>query len=271
MKGIDKIMQDEKIEYYKPLAFSDLKVTRSDLVYGLDFTPASTIIFLIPYYTGQCENFSAYAASQDYHIYLKQVGNRIVSYIQEVYGAKAAAFCDHSPIDERHAAAAAGLGIIGKSGLLINEKYGTYVFLGEVLTDIPPAALGAKAAQKIERCNNCGACISACPTCALSGGGECLSAITQKKGALTDGEADLLVKFNTVWGCDECQKACPYNKGVPKTPISFFYNGRINCLTKDLINGMCKQEFAKYAFAWRGKKTLLRNLEIFEGKGKGQS
>ena len=87
-------------------------------------------------------------------------------------------------------------------------------------------------------------------------------AITQRKGELTESEADLMRKYNTVWGCDLCQSACPYNRDPVKTPIEFFHRDRIQNLTRDTLDAMDKPTFLKRAFAWRGRKTVERNLDI---------
>ena len=142
---------------------------------------------------------------------------------------------------------------------------GTNVLLLELGTDIESEELGAVQPRDASHCIHCGACKRACPTGILSGDGcDCLSAITQKKGELSEGEAELMRKFNTVWGCDECQKACPYNKSPNITPIEFFRRDRIPKLTSEILNGMSKEEFTKRAFAWRGRKTVERNLELLD-------
>ena len=69
-------------------------------------------------------------------------------------------------------------------------------------------------------------------------------------------------KYDTAWGCDVCQEVCPHNLLPRLTPIELFKEGRIDCLTEELVEGMTKEEFASRAFAWRGKKTVLRNLKI---------
>ncbi|MBQ9084664.1 MAG: hypothetical protein IJY24_03315 [Clostridia bacterium] len=69
-------------------------------------------------------------------------------------------------------------------------------------------------------------------------------------------------KINTVWGCDECQRVCPYNKSPVLTPISFFREDRIECLRSDILSSLDKDAFSERAFAWRGRKTVERNLEL---------
>jgi ferredoxin len=147
------------------------------------------------------------------------------------------------------------------------EKYGTYIFIGDMVTDIDPNLLGAIEPMSIRRCEGCGACKRACPTGILRGEGcDCLSAITQRKGELCDEEKALMRKYNTLWGCDECQTSCPHNFNPPVTPIEFFHKDRIPSLTFEILDSMSDEEFNKRAFAWRKRATVERNLEILYGE-----
>ncbi|MBQ7387694.1 MAG: epoxyqueuosine reductase [Clostridia bacterium] len=259
-----KLFSDLKIEYFSALAYSDCSVTGARIMERESFTPRSVIIYLLPYYTGECVNISRYAASLDYHAAIAETNSKIAELLSRIFkGCSYRGYGDHSPIDERHAALVSGLGILGDSGLLINEKYGTYVFIGDIVTDIPPEEIGALTPGKYVGCHHCGACRAACPTGVLRGEScDCLSAITQRKGELTADEADLMRKYNTAWGCDECQSACPYNKNPKFTPIEFFYRDRIDCLSRESLDAMDKASFSARAFAWRGRAVLERNLDI---------
>ena len=72
---------------------------------------------------------------------------------------------------------------------------------------------------------------------------------------------ELMKKYNTVWGCDECQSHCPHNKSPKNTPIEFFYLNRIEKLTSEIVDAMDKKELSRRAFGWRGRNTVKRNLE----------
>lgn len=261
-----EFFEEKKIEYFTALDYSDCRETSAEIMSRESFTPRSVIVYLLPYYTGATVNLSRYAASLDYHLIISEVGNDLADLIAKLYpGSKSRSYGDHSPIDERHAALIGGLGILGDSGLLINHKYGTYSFIGDLVTDIPPEELGVQAPRKIEHCSGCGRCKRACPTGILRGeGSDCLSAITQRKGELKEDERTLMRAYNTAWGCDICQTVCPYNSSPEKTPIAFFYTDPIYELTREALDSMDKEAFRKRAFSWRGRKTVERNLDILK-------
>ena len=265
---ITDFFEKEKIEYFSIQPYSVQRVTGQYIIDRESFEPKSVIVYLLPYYTGETENISRYCASIDYHIAIREVNNRLIECLKSEFpDASFRGYGDHSPISECYAALIGGLGIAGDNGLLINEKYGTYVFIADVVTDIEPTDLGAIEPNDIRECMHCGACKRACPTGILRAeGDECLSAITQKKGELTENEAEMMRKYNTVWGCDLCQSACPYNSSPVKTSIEFFWRDRISSLTSELVASMDKDTFNKRAFAWRGRKTVERNLEIVKNK-----
>ncbi|MBQ7333369.1 MAG: DUF1730 domain-containing protein, partial [Clostridia bacterium] len=124
MSVINSFFDEEKIEYFRVLPYYLCRETSPEIMAREDFSPQSVIVFLIPYYTGFGENISRYAVSLDYHVYIKDVSSRLIAKLSEEFPqAHFRAYGDHSPLDERHAAIAAGLGILGDNGLLINEKY----------------------------------------------------------------------------------------------------------------------------------------------------
>lgn len=261
-KIAENIFIREKIEYFSPLRYVDCKEIRPQIISRHGIIPRSVIVFLLPYYSGKTKNISLYAASRDYHIAIKEITDRLIKSFKSEYPKnKFFGFGDHSPIDERHAALIAGLGVLGDNRLLINEKYGSYVFIAEIITDLDPDALGDHMPIPIKHCEGCGACLAACPTKSLTKDGECLSAITQRKGELSEFEVELMRSINTVWGCDMCQLACPHNKNPHITPIDFFHEDRIEYLTTELLDSMSEEDFADRAFSWRGRKTVKRNLD----------
>ncbi len=255
------------IEAVVPLSMTDVTVTRPHLLTRLlPFSPQSVILFLVPYYTGQGGNLSAYAVSRDYHHYMQGLFSRLSISLSDT-GYTFCGFADHSPIDEREAAARAGLGVRGENGLLIHPRYGSFVFIGELFTDAP---LAVPSPRQIVRCEGCGACRRACPTGLLRGESEeCLSAVTQQKTPLTEGQVALLRAQGSAWGCDACQLVCPHNRravesGSAVTPIRFFHEARISSLTQKSLAEMSEAEFALRAYSFRGRAPLARNLAILE-------
>ena len=265
---IRKYFESVGVEYYSVLSYADCKEINPHIMEREDFSPKSVIVYLLPYYTGETVNISRYAASLDYHLAIGEIGTGLITALKEAKpDALAKGYGDHSPIDEVGAALRSGLGVVGDNGLILNEKYGSYVFIGDIVTDIFPDELGAVEVGEVKHCIGCGACKRACPTRILAGeGSECLSAITQRKGELTEDEKALMIKYKTAWGCDLCQSSCPYNKSPRITPIAFFHRERIAELTGDILDAMDKPTFTKRAFAWRGRKTVERNLDILSRK-----
>ena len=265
IKSIIKEYFDSKsIEYFGVLSYSDCYETNEGIMAREKFTPKSVIVYLLPYYTGETKNISLYAASLDYHLAIKEINDGLINEIKKVCpDAAMRGYGDHSPIDERSAAISLGLGIRGDNGLLINEKYGSYIFIGDLVTDIEPSALGAIVPKPWEYCHHCGACKSACPTGILRGEGEaCLSFITQRKGELSADEIAIMREYNTAWGCDLCQTSCPLNANPVMTPVEFFYRDRIAELTPEILDSMSDEEFCLRAYAWRKRNTIERNIKL---------
>ncbi len=229
-------------------------------------------MFAIPYHTPAADasdrNLSAYAVCEDYHVFVRELGETLLAALQADFpDNRFALFADHSPIDEIEAAIAAGLGVRGKNRLLLTERYSSYVFLAELVTDLALSPTPTPLPPELRVCHGCDKCISACPMTAE--GGECRSALTQKKGALSEDEQAALVRFPSVWGCDICQEVCPYTaharaRGTIWSPIPFFHQNTLSRLTVELLDGMSEAEFARRAYAWRGRDTVRRNLKWYE-------
>lgn len=221
-------------------------------------TPESVIVFLVPYYAGEeRRNISKYAISKDYHVFMRGLFERICPELCEKYGADFCGMADSAPINEVKAAAYAGLGMLGDNGMLINKKYGSYIFIGAVYTN----AAFEYEDDKTSYCVHCGKCREACP---MKNGRDCLSAVTQKKGELTEEEKEYIKEYGCAWGCDICADVCPYSKHAEATPVKFFYEDRTPYLTPDTLKKMTDEQFSERAYAWRGKAVIERNLKILE-------
>lgn len=263
IKEILDILKEEKIEYAEAVPYEILtKNPNSKKIFP--FGVSSVIVFLIPYFSGtEKGNVSLYARANDYHLYCKKLEERMLPKLRGVIG-NGVLLADTSPIYETEAASLAGLGVIGCHGLLINPKYSSFVFIGGIFTSASYEKLTDKRSFDIKYCSMCKKCRSACPVCLDKD--KCLSLLTQKKGNLTFEETELIKNHGTVWGCDICQLSCPYTEkmisGGTVTEIEFFKRDLVHYMTRGYIENISKEEFKKRAFSWRGKKILLRNLEI---------
>lgn len=166
--------------------------------------------------------FAWYAYGKDYHEVMKSRLGKLLDYIGSQVPVVGRSFCDTAPVLERYWAWRAGLGWIGKHTQLIIPYAGSCFFLGELLLDIE---LEYDTPQK-KRCGNCKRCMNACPTGALESPGvlnarKCLSYLTiENRGEISETEASMMGK--RIYGCDECQKACPWNRFSVSTQVEEF-------------------------------------------------
>lgn len=256
---IKQILNSSGIEFFGILPIEECRIFNRLLYERRVAFAKNVIIFLIPYRASHPEkhNVSLYAAPRDYHGYTKNLFEIVCPGLESLFpGYRFEGMSDHSPINETHAAASVGLGVIGDNSRLINEKYGSYVFLAEIYTD---AELEPNKRSDPGHCISCGKCRNACPA---EFGITCLSAITQKKGILTEEEQDMMRRCGTLWGCDICQEVCPMNKDKAFTDIEYFKTELIYDLDGPTLASMSREEFADRAFSWRGRAVPERNIKI---------
>ncbi len=267
LQFLTNFFQKKQIDLFAPIPLSSCEVRKPYLLEREGISSGTVVMIAAPYFTRAClspnRNLSAYAVSRDYHGFYRELFAELLPLLRErLPDRKFAGFADHSPIAELQAAARAGLGVIGKNGLLLTERYSSYVFLGELITTAElPAAAG-----EIRGCVGCGKCRKACPMDEI---GTCLSALTQKKGALTQEESAHLLRYGSVWGCDICQDVCPYTEAAIRketifSPIPYFSVDPIPRLTLEKLDGMNDEAFSARAYAWRGRETIRRNLLLAE-------
>lgn len=259
----DEFFSAEHIEFYREMRVSDLVIWNERKYQNMlkqMGTAESALIFLIPYFCGQqTTNLSVYAQVRDYHDYLNGLTERFRAMIDRAGGdVKVCGFTDSSPISERRAALEAGLGVLGENGLVLNEKYGSYFFIGEFFLS---RAYKPQTKQPIAHCTRCHACRKACPTGAIDDPKRerCLSLLSQKKHLTADEQA-LVDQAECKWGCDLCQTACPMNREASLTPIPYFQTDLVTHLTEEAICAP-EEEFSRRAYAWRGREVLRRNLK----------
>ena len=227
----------------------------------------SIISIAFPYSFGEEKNgsiyFSDYTKGRDYHRVVSVYLNKICRLIEELQG-EAMPFVDSNPLPERYLANRSGIGFLGKNNMIITEKYGSKVFLGEIIT-----SLYLEEDEPIEnKCYNCELCLKACPTKSISEEAKnsniCLSYITQKKHI----EDDWFTKLSgRIFGCDSCQNVCPYNKGASFSSIKEFlpFEFMKEIDLNQLINMdklVFKDKYSLTSSGWRGKNILQRNSLI---------
>lgn len=238
----------------------------------LESEPRGVYVAAFPYYSGEMEgNLSRYARGRDYH---RAVTNRLEAVCQALRTRyperRFRPLADDSPLPETQAARLAGLGLAGRNGLLIVPPYGSWIFLGTILTDLPLEALRTPSPN----CCGCGACVEACPTGALRWRDStvCLSYLTQKKDPLNGWETAALAHHDLAWGCDMCQLVCPYNRQAAETALPEFRDDLLRRLSSADVAGLTNRSFReKYpdrSFTWRGPRPLERNLRLQEEQKK---
>lgn len=220
-----------------------------------------------PYGPEECTlgKLSLYARGADYHAVLKARLEPVAAELARRHpGRRFDYYADVSPFPEVYAAALAGLGKLGKNGLLITESAGSFVFLGFLATDAALPETGGE----IVPCRGCGACQKACPGGALGetlDQSRCLSAITQMRGELTAEQAALVKQGGMLWGCDRCQLCCPENQNRTVFALpEFLPQPDPTDADLQLSDRAFRRQFAGRAFTWRGVQPLRRNAEILK-------
>jgi epoxyqueuosine reductase len=162
-------------------------------------------------------NVAAYARGEDYHRVVRRHLKAVADDLERLApkGAHFRVCVDTAPLLEREIAVRAGLGFIGKNGMLIVPGVGSHVVLGEILTDVTLAPSASPFTGGADRCGSCTACLEACPTQAFVAprvldSARCLSYLTiEKRGPFTPAEEAGL--GGRLFGCDDCQDVCPFN------------------------------------------------------------
>lgn len=203
----------------------------------------------------------------DYHKVLIDLLDKLKNFvISKCKDAKAVVLVDNNPLLERAIAYNAGIGFYGKNNLIINEEYGSYLFLGEMLLNIY-----FEPDEKVEsKCGSCTRCLKACPGKALAeeykiDANKCLSYATVNKGYLSD---DTMKKMGVrIYGCDVCQEVCTFNKKAKRVKRNEFIPQKLKPKhdLKEILSYDKKkfnEVFGLTSAAWRGKNTIIRNAII---------
>ncbi|HBM81013.1 MAG TPA: tRNA epoxyqueuosine(34) reductase QueG [Clostridiaceae bacterium] len=219
-------------------------------------------------------NMSRSSWGMDYHKVMKDKLGGLAAYIEKKFDAKAKIFVDSNPLLEREIARRAGIGFTGKNCSIISPIFGSYIFLGEILTDLkidPDDPVD-------DSCGNCDLCIKACPSGALCeeytlNAKKCVSYLTQIKDIPEEYYGNM--KYN-IYGCDACQDVCPRNKNAPAVNHPEFipkewnaYPDALRILNMD--NKTFKETFKGTSCGWRGKKNIQKNALIAISNSKNKS
>jgi len=214
---------------------------------------------------------SRYARGRDYHKLIRRRLQKLARRIQDVVGPFGyRAFVDSAPVLERALAEKSGMGWIGKNTMLINKQAGSWFFLGELFTDLP-----LPVDEKVsDHCGSCSACIDICPTKAfikpnLLDATRCISYLTIEL------RTSIPVEFrkpmgNRIYGCDDCQIVCPWNKFSNPTDEKDF-TPRHNLDDAQLVDlfGWSEREFLNRtegsAIRRIGYDCWLRNIAVALG------
>lgn len=211
--------------------------------------------------------FARASWGRDYHFILREKLELLKAYLLDlVPNAHCDFMVDTGPLMDVAVAERAGLGFIGRNGLLITQEFGSWVYLGELVTDLdlPPD-------ERVPfGCGDCYRCVTACPTQALLGDGrmnakKCLSFQTQSKGLMAEDYRRKIA--SVIYGCDICQLVCPYNQGKDFHHHSEMEGeaDQVMPILKPMLtlsNRQFNDQFGHLAGSWRGKKPLQRNAII---------
>jgi epoxyqueuosine reductase len=181
---------------------------------------------------GVAPYIAKYARGSDYHNHLRRRLRKLAAFARTLArGARARPMSDDAPVLERAWAARAGLGFIGKNGLLIAPGLGSFVLLGEVVTTLPLTP----DLPMTERCGSCSLCLDACPTGAFDAAfvldpRRCISYLTiELRGPMPEELRSAVGEH--LFGCDECQDVCPYNRAAGETKPRYLPLSRWNDTT----------------------------------------
>jgi len=281
----ERLIRQQELNYQSGFEESDVeKRTNPALLFE---EPASIISIAVAYPSKMKEHvrgtkqerrgmFARASWGEDYHHVLRRRLEKLEDFITaNIPNARVKSMVDTGELSDRAVAERAGIGWSGKNCAIITPEFGSYVYLGEMITNIP-----FEPDTPIEdMCGSCNKCVDACPTGALVQGGQinakiCISYLTQTKDAVP--EEYRTVIGNRLYGCDTCQMVCPYNRGK-----DFHFHEElepdpeiVKPLLKPLLsisNREFKEKFGNLSGSWRGKKPIQRNAIIALGHFKDES
>ncbi|PPR76993.1 MAG: Epoxyqueuosine reductase [Alphaproteobacteria bacterium MarineAlpha3_Bin5] len=215
-------------------------------------------------------SISVYARGDDYHKVIKKPLKRLTCWICEEFNASAKFFIDTAPVMEKPIAMRAGLGWQGKHTNLVSRKFGSWLFLAEIYTNLSLRPDN----PEVDHCGECDACLRACPTGALDepykiDPRKCISYLTiEHKGEI---KPDLMDRMgNRIFGCDDCLAVCPWNKFSKPSKVEEFKprpeleKPSFSMLAK-LDDKSFRHIFTNSAIKRTGRDRFIRNVLIAIG------
>lgn len=213
-----------------------------------------------------------YARGHDYHNFVRKKLRRLAAWLRAEFGAEARPMVDTAPVLERAWARRAGVGFVGRNGCIIAPGLGSYLLLGEVVTDLeltPDAPIE-------QRCGSCTRCLDLCPTSAFTApmvldARRCISYLTiERRGPI---EPSLRAPLgDRIFGCDVCQEVCPFNRTAPppmESTRQFAHDGRWSSVTPEALLTMAPADFEALAegtpMARPGYEGMARNAAVVLG------
>ena len=240
----------------------------------------SVVSLLLNYYPEKTQEdpeapvLSKYAYGIDYHFIMKDRMKRLLTFMNDHFGpVEGRVFVDTAPVLDRAWAVQAGLGWIGKNSMLISRHHGSFVFIGEIITNLE---LDYNTVPESDFCGSCTRCIEACPTGAINlnrtiDARKCISYLTiENREEIPETYHDQME--NRVFGCDICQDVCPWNrKSTPNQVEEFTPAPSLLAMSEKEWIGLDRtrfnQLFKKSAVKRAGYKGLRRNIDFLPGKG----
>ncbi|MGV6816631.1 MAG: tRNA epoxyqueuosine(34) reductase QueG [Thiotrichales bacterium] len=256
---------------YKPAEL--VPGTLSIISLRMDYHPPETADEWMVLNNPELGYISRYALGRDYHKVLRQRLKRLCQKIETVAGTFAhRIFVDSAPVMEKDIAVQAGLGWQGKHTNVLNRRAGSWFFLGEIYTTLPLPAHQAES----NHCGSCTACIDICPTRAIVAPYEldarlCISYLTiELKGSIPEGLRPLI--GNRIYGCDDCQLICPWNRFAQTTALPDF--GARHGLDAPALLDLAGWTEAEFLSRFEGSPirrigyvSWLRNIAVALGNG----
>jgi len=241
----------------------------------------SVVSLLMNYWSGEnradrssLSDVASFARGRDYHKVLGSGLKRICAWLDGEAGGSSRWFVDTGPVLERAWAMRCGIGWIGKNANLITGRFGSWVFLGEILTTVE---IEPDEGPHPDRCGTCTACIDACPTGAIVEPGVvdsnlCISYWTiEHRGAIP---VELRPGMGSwIFGCDDCQSSCPWNRSFARTvpPEKFARREDLSGVDPAEILGMdetsFRERFSGTSLMRAGWKGMRRNACVVLGNG----